>query len=299
MAPILVCLKGSPGSGKSTLARELARRLGWALIDKDDARDAFQSLTQQHPGVDWNSLSYDVMFRYAATQLACGNSVIFDSPLARRALFDRAREMAEQARRAMFAAWLHVVFACFGRPAPGVRVRACPTCDAPPALLHEVRCRPAAAAHAAGRGGAGAHRVRGGGRRGVATTGRGARAEGGGHAAGPQTRQLGGGAGRQDQVRSWCTYGAASWRAVASENWCGSSGSLFSQAPRFHNPPTPTPTRSFSGRRNANSEAWSEREPLRWRLRVDTTAPLQDQAAVVQQLLVVVELPGHQGGGSA
>lgn len=96
MAPVLVLLKGQPGSGKSTLGRALAQHLRWALIDKDDARDAFQQLSESQPHIDWNSLSYDVMFRYCSTQLACGLSVVFDCPLARQELFDRAAAMASQ-----------------------------------------------------------------------------------------------------------------------------------------------------------------------------------------------------------
>lgn len=94
--PTLILLKGQPGSGKSTLGRELARELHIALIDKDDARSAFQNLFPAHPEINWNDLSYDVMFNYVETQLKCGNSVLVDCPLARRVLYNRAAELATE-----------------------------------------------------------------------------------------------------------------------------------------------------------------------------------------------------------
>lgn len=94
--PVLLLLKGQPGSGKSTLAVALARALRWPLVDKDDARSAFQPLLAAHPGVDWNELSYAVLWRVVETQLRCGLSLIIDCPLARRPLFDRAAALAEQ-----------------------------------------------------------------------------------------------------------------------------------------------------------------------------------------------------------
>ena len=93
---LLVLLKGQPGSGKSTLGRALAAHLRVALVDKDDARDAFEDCASANPSIDWNALSYDVMFRYAETQLATGLGCIIDCPLARRSLFDRAAALAEK-----------------------------------------------------------------------------------------------------------------------------------------------------------------------------------------------------------
>ena len=97
--PLVVLLKGQPGSGKSTLARALATRLRVPLIDKDDARSACQRLTAAHPGVDWNELSYGVMWRHVDTQLACGLSLVVDCPMARRSLFDAAASLAARVRR--------------------------------------------------------------------------------------------------------------------------------------------------------------------------------------------------------
>lgn len=70
--------------------RLLCSRLGWSLIDKDDARDCFWGLEATAPNVDFNQLSYAVAFRYASTQLSLGASVVLDSPLARWLLYDEA-----------------------------------------------------------------------------------------------------------------------------------------------------------------------------------------------------------------
>lgn len=99
---VILLLKGQPGSGKSTLARYLAALFGWPLIDKDDARDSCQDLAIAHPSIDWNSLSYDIMFQFAESQLRIGLDVIIDCPLARKPLFDRAADLAEQVRREIF-----------------------------------------------------------------------------------------------------------------------------------------------------------------------------------------------------
>ena len=93
---VLLLLKGQPGSGKSTLGRALASHLNWPLIDKDDARNAIGSLSEAHSLINWNSLSYDIMFRYLETQLSCGLSVILDCPLARRELYTRGASLAKQ-----------------------------------------------------------------------------------------------------------------------------------------------------------------------------------------------------------
>ncbi|KAH7617967.1 hypothetical protein Ndes2526B_g06858 [Nannochloris sp. 'desiccata'] len=95
---VLVLLKGQPGSGKSTLGKALASKLKIPLIIKDDARDYLHhgSLSEAHPSIDWNSLSYDIMFRYLETQLSVGLSAIVDSPLARQELFNTAAILAKQ-----------------------------------------------------------------------------------------------------------------------------------------------------------------------------------------------------------
>ena len=53
-------------------------------------------LKAQVPAATLNSLSYDAMWRIAGRQLACGNSVIVDCPLARRQLYDTGCAIAAQ-----------------------------------------------------------------------------------------------------------------------------------------------------------------------------------------------------------
>ncbi|GLC39413.1 hypothetical protein PLESTM_000894000 [Pleodorina starrii] len=93
---LLILVKGLPGCGKSTLAAALARALACPLADKDDARDCFQPLTAAAPQLDWNALSYAVMFRTTERQLSLGLSVVVDCPFARRQLYDEACEIARR-----------------------------------------------------------------------------------------------------------------------------------------------------------------------------------------------------------
>lgn len=63
-------------TGKSTLSRALGARLGWPVVDKDDANDV---LIRRVP--DSGALAYEVMFSVAGSLLEQGFSVICDSPL--------------------------------------------------------------------------------------------------------------------------------------------------------------------------------------------------------------------------
>lgn len=130
---LLILMKGHPGVGKSTIARHMARLMGFPLIDKDDARDCLglpattnvrsrcESENNQLGAVtllpnlvllhlqfvaqkatrstkaDANALSYEIMWRYAQTQMNCGLSVIVDCPLAREELYQKGAALADEA----------------------------------------------------------------------------------------------------------------------------------------------------------------------------------------------------------
>ncbi len=88
---MLVALKGFAGSGKSTLGRALGRELGWPVIDKDDIKDVLDGHTPEA-----NRLSYDIMLNVARRQLLQGTSVICDSPLNFRTLYEAAERVASE-----------------------------------------------------------------------------------------------------------------------------------------------------------------------------------------------------------
>ncbi|KAJ8450161.1 hypothetical protein Cgig2_033355 [Carnegiea gigantea] len=81
-------MKGHPGTGKSTIAEAIATSLRCPLLDKDDIRDATLSLSSATSAA-LNDLSYDALWRVAATQIRLGLSVVLDSPLSRRRHLDR------------------------------------------------------------------------------------------------------------------------------------------------------------------------------------------------------------------
>lgn len=89
---LLVALRGMPGSGKSTLGRAISRRLGWPVIDKDDAKDLIDGHCD-----DSATLSYSLMFNVARRQLEQGLNVICDSPLTYASLYEQARRVAREA----------------------------------------------------------------------------------------------------------------------------------------------------------------------------------------------------------
>ena len=89
--PWLVAMKGFAGSGKSTLARALGRELGWAVLDKDDVMDVLHGRAPEA-----GRLAYEVLLRVTRRQLLQGLSVICDSPLAFRSLYEHAGRIADE-----------------------------------------------------------------------------------------------------------------------------------------------------------------------------------------------------------
>ena len=69
-------------------------------MDKDDARGVLTAgpATAALDDALLNTLSYQIMFQTAATQLRCGNSCIVDCPLARQELWSEACKVARVVR---------------------------------------------------------------------------------------------------------------------------------------------------------------------------------------------------------
>jgi predicted kinase len=94
--PLLVVLAGLPGSGKTTLARELARRLGAAMLRVDAVEAAVVRCgLAEHPvGV----VGYAVLFEVAGGCLDVGTPVVLDAvnpiAVARREWRDLAAQHA-------------------------------------------------------------------------------------------------------------------------------------------------------------------------------------------------------------
>lgn len=86
---MLLLMKGPPGSGKSAIARELGRRLGWPVIDKDDVRDLLPD--------EIGGISYEAMVAIARRQLLLGMIVIADSPLGYERGYRAALRIAKEA----------------------------------------------------------------------------------------------------------------------------------------------------------------------------------------------------------
>ncbi len=131
-APLLLLLKGHPGSGKSTLAKQIATTFHIAISDKDDSRDCFQAAEEQHGpagGWDLNALSYEVMFRVASSQLACGQSVVIDCPLSKAALYSKVVAVAQQVNASSYRVsyvYSTCSLVCRSSQQFDPRVRACP-----------------------------------------------------------------------------------------------------------------------------------------------------------------------------
>jgi len=94
--PTLLMLAGLPGTGKSTLAAELARRLGWPVIDKDLLNTVLlqAALTQAQAG----RLAYELALTLAhALVVQQKRSLILDTAGRQPFIAERARMIAQEA----------------------------------------------------------------------------------------------------------------------------------------------------------------------------------------------------------
>lgn len=77
--PLIVQMHGEPGSGKSAVARELGRRMGAVVLDKDVIKAALLRSGVMDPTA--GMASYEVLFDVAMTTVRQGYSVVIDSPV--------------------------------------------------------------------------------------------------------------------------------------------------------------------------------------------------------------------------
>lgn len=100
MKKTLLALKGAPCSGKGEVAKELAARLGWPVLDKDDVLDVMRTEDPKRfrkERREAGAIAYEVIWRIATRQLDLGSSVIVDTPLPELRTYERARETADNA----------------------------------------------------------------------------------------------------------------------------------------------------------------------------------------------------------
>lgn len=90
----VILMRGHPGCGKSSLASALSTRYQVPVVDKDDAKDALQELSNVVDNTRINQISYDIMIGMTRKQLLNGLSVIVDSPLSRKSVYNQLKHIA-------------------------------------------------------------------------------------------------------------------------------------------------------------------------------------------------------------
>jgi predicted kinase len=107
---IVVQMHGEPGGGKSTVAREIGRRMGAVVLDKDIVKAAIMQAT----GTDNAAAgppAYEVYWAVARSIAMQGHSLIFDNPAYWPLVQQRSREIAGAAG----AAYVMIECACSDR----------------------------------------------------------------------------------------------------------------------------------------------------------------------------------------
>lgn len=92
---VAILMRGHPGCGKSTLARALGTLYRVPVVDKDDAKDALQELSNIVEDSIINRLSYDIMINITKRQLFNRMSVIVDSPLSKKSMYECLKHVAK------------------------------------------------------------------------------------------------------------------------------------------------------------------------------------------------------------
>lgn len=96
----VVQMHGEPGSGKSTLAREIGRRTGAVVLDKDVVKSAVMRGGIGGPAA--GPMSYEVYWAVARSIALQGPSLIFDNPAYWPQVLERSQEIAGEAGAAYF-----------------------------------------------------------------------------------------------------------------------------------------------------------------------------------------------------
>jgi predicted kinase len=88
----VVQMHGEPGSGKSTVARELGRRIGAIVLDKDVEKSALlrMGVSEELAG----PASYEAFFAHARALVEQGQSIVLDCPVFWESIEVRWRELA-------------------------------------------------------------------------------------------------------------------------------------------------------------------------------------------------------------
>ena len=88
----LVLMAGLPGAGKTTLALELARKLQWYVIDKDEQKEVLlkHGLDNEQAGILAYELSFQTIRNVLTKQRA---SVIFDTASLQTFILENAKEI--------------------------------------------------------------------------------------------------------------------------------------------------------------------------------------------------------------